>query len=67
MGLASRRVTEPDRLQEAMERAFGVDGPCLVDVVTNPDEIRVLLKATAAQARGFAIAKSRETLESRTR
>ena len=67
MGLASRRVTEPDRLQEAMEWAFGVDGPCLVDVVTNPDEIAVPPKATAAQAWGFAIAKSRETLESRTR
>lgn len=65
MGLQSRRVTEPDRLAEAVEWAFGVDGPVLLDVVTNPDEIAVPPKPTLAQGWGFAIAKSRETLQSR--
>ncbi len=65
MGLASRRVTDPDRLDEAVEWAFGVDGPVLLDVVTNPDEVAVPPKPTVAQGWGFAIAKSREVLESR--
>ena len=53
MGLASRRVTEPDRLHEAMEWAFGVDGPCLLDVVTNPDEIAVPPKADRGPGLGL--------------
>ena len=65
MGLASRRVTDPDRLDEAVEWAFGIDGPVLLDVVTNPDEVAVPPKPTVAQGWGFAIAKSREVLESR--
>lgn len=65
MGLASRRVTEADRLQEAVAWAFQVDGPVLLDIVTNPDEVAVPPKPTLAQGWGFAIAKSREAIESR--
>ena len=65
MGLAARRVTEPARLDEAVEWAFGVDGPVLLDVVTNPDEVAVPPKPTLSQGWGFAIAKSREVLQSR--
>ncbi|GAA3626926.1 thiamine pyrophosphate-dependent enzyme [Microlunatus ginsengisoli] len=65
MGLTSRRVTEPDRLDEAVDWAFATAGPVLLDVVTNPDEVAVPPKPTLAQGWGFAIAKSRESLESR--
>ncbi|MBD8057592.1 pyruvate oxidase [Cellulomonas sp. JH27-2] len=65
MGLASRRVTDPDELDDAVAWACGVDGPVLLDVVTNPDEIALPPKAKLSQGWGFAIAKSKEILESR--
>jgi pyruvate dehydrogenase (quinone) len=65
LGLPSRRVTENDELEDAVQWAFGVDGPVLLDVVTNPDEVAVPPKPTLSQAWGFAIAKSKEVIESR--
>ena len=65
MGLASRRVTEPAQLGDAVECALGQDGPVLLDVVTNPEEVAVPPKPTVAQGWGFAIAKAKETFESR--
>ena len=64
MGLASRRVTEPASLDEAVAWAMGQEGPVLLDVVTNPDEVAVPPKPTLAQGWGFAIAKSKEIIES---
>ena len=65
MGLTSRRVTEADDLDEAVAWALGTDGPVLLDVVTNPDEVAVPPKPKLAQGWGFAIAKAKEALESR--
>jgi pyruvate dehydrogenase (quinone) len=65
LGLDARRVTEPGELDEAVAGAFATPGPVLLDVVTNPEEISVPPKPTLAQGWGFAIAKSKEALESR--
>ncbi|WP_062209548.1 thiamine pyrophosphate-dependent enzyme [Demequina oxidasica] len=65
MGLASRRVEDPDDLDGAMPWAFDQDGPVLLDVVTNPDEIAVPPNPKVSQAWGYAVAKLTETLESR--
>jgi pyruvate dehydrogenase (quinone) len=65
LGLAARRVIDPDALDDAVAWAFAQDGPTLLDVVTNPDEISVPPKPTLSQGWGFAIAKSKEILESR--
>jgi pyruvate dehydrogenase (quinone) len=65
MGLQARRVTEPGDLEEALAWALGTDAPTLLDVVTNPEEVSVPPKPTLAQGWGFAIAKSKEALESR--
>jgi pyruvate dehydrogenase (quinone) len=65
MGLGSRRVTEPAQLDDAVGWALGQDGPVLLDVVTNPEEVAVPPKPTVAQGWGFAIAKAKETFESR--
>ncbi len=65
MGFQARRVTEPGDLDEAVAWALGTDAPTLLDVVTNPDEVSVPPKPTLAQGWGFAIAKSKEALESR--
>ncbi|QBS40858.1 thiamine pyrophosphate-dependent enzyme [Nocardia sp. CS682] len=66
MGLESRRITDPDDLDGAVAEAFAQRKPVLLDVVTNPDEISIPPKPTFDQAWGFAIAKVKETLESRT-
>ena len=65
LGLQARRVTNPKELDEAVQEALAADGPYLLDVVTNPDEVSVPPKPTLSQAWGFAIAKSTEVIESR--
>jgi pyruvate dehydrogenase (quinone) len=66
MGLASRRVTDPHAMDEAAAWVFAQPGPALLDVVTNPSEIALPPRLSAAQGWGFAIAKSTEFLISRT-
>jgi len=65
MGLTSWRVEDPDDLEAALRDAFHTEGPTLVDVVTNPDEIALPPATDLHQAWGFAIAKVKETLVSR--
>lgn len=65
MGVTAVRVTDPDELDDAVRGALAADGPTLLDVVTNPDEVSLPPKVTPAEAWGFAIAKSTEFIESR--
>ena len=58
------RVERPDAVDAALRDALAYDGPVLVDVVTNPDEIAVPPKPTLEQGWGFAIAKTKEFLDS---
>ncbi|TWE07924.1 thiamine pyrophosphate-dependent enzyme [Rudaeicoccus suwonensis] len=64
MGLKSTRVTSADALDEAVRTALTSGEPYLLDIVTNPDEIALPPKPSVHQAWGFAIAKTKETLES---
>lgn len=66
MGLASRRVTEPDEVGAAVEWAFEQPGPVLLDMVTNPNEVALPPQLSVSDAWGFAIAKTREVVSSRT-
>lgn len=66
MGLSARRVEAAEDLEPALREAFRSPGPVLVDVVTNPDEIALPPSTGVSDAWGFAIAKVRETLESRS-
>ena len=52
-------------LDDAVPWALSHAGPTLLDIITNPNEVSVPPKPTVAQGWGFAIAKSREALESR--
>jgi pyruvate dehydrogenase (quinone) len=63
-GLRGFRAEHPDEVEGALRAAFAHDGPALVDCVTNPDEIAIPPKPTFEQMRGFAIAKTREFLDS---
>ncbi|NHN55694.1 pyruvate oxidase [Calidifontibacter sp. DB0510] len=65
LGLQAERVTEESELAGAVQRAVASGSPYLLDVVTNPDEVAVPAQVTLSQGWGFAIAKSKEMLESR--
>jgi pyruvate dehydrogenase (quinone) len=64
VGLKGFRVEKPDQVEGAIKAALAYDGPALVDCLTNPDEIAIPPKPTLEQGWGFAIAKSREFLDS---
>ena len=65
LGLRSLQVSRAEDVDAAVQEALAHDGPFLLDFLTNPDEIALPPKATPSQAWGFAIAKSKEFLESR--
>lgn len=65
MGLHAQLVTRPDDVASAVATALAHEGPALLDIRTNPDEISVPPKPTVEQGWGFAIAKIKETLNSR--
>ena len=65
MGLAARRVTEPGHLDDAVRWALAKRRPTLLDVVTNPNELAVPPKPKVGEGWGFAIAKVKESVESR--
>jgi pyruvate dehydrogenase (quinone) len=64
MGLGGIRVSDPADLETAVAQALATPGPVLLDVLTNPEEISLPPKTTAADAWGFAIAKLKEGLVS---
>lgn len=64
LGMAGLRVERPGEVDAAVARAFAHDGPFLLDVITNPNEIAIPPEPTLAQGWGFAIAKSKEFLTS---
>ncbi len=64
MGLTAFRITEPGALAQTLTTALGTPGPVLVDVLTNPEEISLPPKTSAADAWGFAIAKIKEGIVS---
>ncbi len=64
IGLHGVRVTDPEDVDDAVRDALAHPGPVLLDVLTNPDEVAVPPSPTLAQGWGFAIAKSKEFLES---
>lgn len=65
MGATGFRIEDADELHDVLRTAFAVDGPVVVDVLTNPDEIIIPSEPSVEQAWGFATAKVREVLRSR--
>jgi pyruvate dehydrogenase (quinone) len=63
-GLHGIRVEQPKELDDAVREALAHDGPVLLDVVTNPEEISVPPRTSMSQAWGFAIAKIKEHITS---
>lgn len=64
IGLRGIRVSDPHEVEAAVQEALQYPGPVLLDVLTNPSEIAIPPTPTVAQGWGFAIAKTREFLNS---
>jgi pyruvate dehydrogenase (quinone) len=64
VGMHGIRVGDPHDVEAAVRETLAHDGPALLDVLTNPDEIAVPPKPTLEQGWGFAIAKSKEFVAS---
>lgn len=62
MGLRARSVADPDAVDSAVTWLLEQDGPALLDVRTNPEEISLPPRSTVGQGWGFAIAKVTENL-----
>lgn len=62
MGGKGFRAEKPEGLRDVLVEAFATDGPVIVDVPINPNEITWPPKIEASQAIGFGLAKLRELL-----
>lgn len=64
-GILGIRVEKPEELEPALRRAFAYDGPVLVDVVVNRQELSMPPTITAAQAMGFSLYMLRAVMSGR--
>jgi pyruvate dehydrogenase (quinone) len=55
MGIEGIRVEEPSELEDAVQRALDYDGPVLLDVLVNRQELSLPPKITLQQAHGFTL------------
>jgi pyruvate dehydrogenase (quinone) len=62
IGLFGVTVTRADELGDALQAAFAHDGPALVDVRTNRQELAIPPKITLEQAKGFSLFALRTVL-----
>ncbi|MGY2047808.1 ubiquinone-dependent pyruvate dehydrogenase [Methylobacterium sp. JK268] len=64
-GVRGLRVEDPADLDGALREAFRHDGPALVDVVTNRQELALPPKTTMEQAKGFGVYLARAIISGR--
>lgn len=62
VGIGAVRITDPKKLRRQLGDALAVDGPVLIDVVTDPDALSMPPKITPQQIRGFATASTKIVL-----
>jgi pyruvate dehydrogenase (quinone) len=51
----ARRVEDPDELEDAIKDVFAHDGPALLDVVTNTQELAMPPSINLEQVKGFGL------------
>lgn len=64
-GLMGLHVEDPEDLPSAVQQALSHDGPCLIDVVVNRQELSMPPTITAEQAKGFSLYMARAVLNGR--
>jgi len=64
-GILGLRVEKPDELRQALTRALQHDGPALVDVIVNRQELSIPPSISAEQALGFGLYMAKAVLSGR--
>ncbi|RYZ64938.1 MAG: ubiquinone-dependent pyruvate dehydrogenase, partial [Proteobacteria bacterium] len=64
-GILGIRVEKPEELEPAIKRAFAHDGPVLLDVIVNRQELSMPPTITAEQALGFSLFAIRAVMSGR--
>lgn len=64
-GITGIRVENSDDLDSALERAFAIDGPVLVDVVVAKEELAIPPQIQLEQAKGFSLYMLRAIISGR--
>ncbi|MFC7393076.1 ubiquinone-dependent pyruvate dehydrogenase [Scopulibacillus cellulosilyticus] len=65
MGIKGIRIEDPGELEDAVRQAFDHNGPVLLDVVVNRQELSLPPKITLEQAHGFSLWMLKAVLNSR--
>ncbi|SDT31712.1 ubiquinone-dependent pyruvate dehydrogenase [Microterricola viridarii] len=65
MGIHGRRVERSEDLEQAVTEFLAVDGPALLDVVTEPQELSMPPAITAEQVKGFTLYALRTVMSGR--
>ncbi|MGH3435511.1 MAG: pyruvate dehydrogenase [Sciscionella sp.] len=63
MGITATRVTDPADVPKALANGLSMEGPALIELVTDPNAMSVPPKITAEQLKGFALATSKVVLD----
>ncbi len=61
-GIHAQRVEDPKQIEDALRTAFAVEGPALVQLVTDPMALSIPPTITGEQVRGFAMALGKVVL-----
>jgi pyruvate dehydrogenase (quinone) len=64
-GILGLRVEKPEKLHSAIQEALAHDGPALVEVIVNRQELSMPPTITAEQAKGFSLYMVRAVLSGR--
>ena len=64
-GMLGRRVEKPEELRPALEAAFAHEGPALVEVLVNRQELSMPPTITLEQAKGFTLYMLRAVMSGR--
>ena len=65
LGILGIRVEDPEDLEDAVQRALAHDGPTLIDVVVNRQELSMPPTITLQQAKGFSLWMARAIMNGR--
>ncbi|WP_017815072.1 ubiquinone-dependent pyruvate dehydrogenase [Paenibacillus shenyangensis] len=65
LGILGIRVEDPEELEDAVQRALAHDGPTLIDVVVNRQELSMPPTITLQQAKGFSLWMARAIMNGR--
>jgi pyruvate dehydrogenase (quinone) len=65
VGVHATRVSDSDQLEDALREAFAYDGPALVEVMTDRQELSMPPSISVEQMKGFTLYALRSVLSGR--